>query len=115
MRSTITASLLLLSFGLGCAGNTATTSGDGTTTRARIENNSSLDMDIYVVRQAGATRLGFVSSNDTARFDLTPGVLAGAVSLRFEARPARQGGRPVVSELFQVTRGDEIVWSIPAQ
>jgi hypothetical protein len=114
MRSAITASLLLLSFTLGCAGNTATASGSGTTT-ARIENNSSLDMDIYVLRQVGATRIGFVSSNDTARFDLTAGVLAGAVSLRFEARPARQSGRAVVSELFPVNRGDEIVWSIPAQ
>jgi hypothetical protein len=114
MRSPVTASLLLLSLTLGCAANTAT-SGGGETTRARIENNSSLDMDIYVLRQAGATRLGFVSSNDTARFELTPGVLAGAVSLRFEARPARRSGRPVVSELFQVRSGDEITWSIPAQ
>jgi hypothetical protein len=114
MRSTITASLLLVSITLGCAGNTAGSSA-GETTRARIENNSSLDMDIYVLRQAGATRIGFVSSSDTARFTLTPGVLAGAVSLRFEARPARRGGQPVVSELFQVSQGDEIVWTIPAQ
>lgn len=115
MRSAITASLLLLPFALGCAGNTATASGSGTTTRARIENNSSLDMDIYVLRQTGATRLGFVSANDTARFDLPPGLLAGAISIRFEARPARQGGRPVDSELFPVSTGDEIVWSIPGQ
>ena len=115
MRSAITASFLLLSLTLGCAGNTATASGGGNTPRARIENNSSLDMDIYVLRQTGATRLGFVSANDTARFDLPAGVLAGAASIRFEARPARHGGRTVDSELFPVNQGDEIVWSIPGQ
>jgi hypothetical protein len=115
MRSSITATLLLLSITLGCAGNSTTASGGGNTTRARIENNSSLDMDIYVVQQTGATRLGFVPANDTARFELTPGILAGAVSLRFEARPVRRSGRSMVSELFQVTPGDEIVWSVPGQ
>lgn len=115
MRSTITASLLLLSLTLGCAGNTATQSDSGTRTRARIENDTSLNMDIYVVRQSGATRLGFVPANESATFELTPGILAGAVSVRFEARPVRQSGRPVGSELFPVTRGDEIVWTIPAQ
>jgi hypothetical protein len=115
MRSTITTSLLLLSLTLGCAGNTANQSDSGTGTRARIENNSSLDMDIYVLRQSGATRLGFAPANQSTTFQLTPGILAGAVSLRFEARPVRQSGRPVGSELFQVTPGDEITWSVPAQ
>jgi hypothetical protein len=114
MRSSVTATLLLLSITLGCAGNSATASG-GNTTRERIENNSSLDMDIYVIRQTGATRLGFVPANDTARFELTPGILAGSVSFRFEARPVRQSGRSMVSELFQVTPGDEIAWSVPGQ
>jgi hypothetical protein len=115
MRPTMTASLLLLSLALGCAGNSATQSDSGTRTRARIENNTSLDMDIYVLRQSGATRLGFAPANQSATFELTPGILAGAVSLRFQARPVRQSGRTVESELFPVTSGDDIVWTIPAQ
>jgi hypothetical protein len=115
MRSAFTASLLCLSLVLGCAGNTAGSSANDTRTRARIDNDTSLDMDIYVVRQSGATRLGFVPANQTATFELTRGILAGAVSVRFEARPVRQSGRPVGSELFPVNPGDEVTWHIPAQ
>jgi hypothetical protein len=115
MRSTFTASLLCLSLILGCAGNGAGSSSNGSQTRARIDNDTSLDMDIYVVRESGATRLGFVPANQTATFNLTRGVLAGAVSVRFEARPVRRSGRPVGSELFPVNPGDEVTWHIPAQ
>ena len=84
--------------------------------RARIENRSSLDMDIYVVRSADqGHRLGFIPGGETATFALPPSVTAGAVSITFEARPVRRSGQPVSSEPFGVHGGEEIFWSIPPQ
>jgi hypothetical protein len=85
-------------------------------TRARIENRSSLDVDIYVRRNDGrTTRLGFASANETTTFALPPTITAGAAWIRFEARPVRGSGEPVLSEPFQVRIGEEISWSVPPQ
>ena len=82
--------------------------------QARIENRASLDMDIFAIRGDGERiRLGFVPGGDTAVFDLPATVTAGATSIRFEARPVRRGGDPVVSEPFGVR--EEIIWSISPQ
>ena len=127
MRLSVSGSLLLLSLTLGCASSGAK-SGDtpapadnpapaqgGEHPRARIENNSSLDMDIYVVRQSGPTRIGFVPANQSATFELPPAIVAGSAAVRFEARPVRGSGRPVGSEIFPINDGSEITWTIPAQ
>lgn len=84
--------------------------------RARIENRASLDMDIYAVRSDGERiRLGFIPGGETVVFPLPPTVTAGATSIRFEARPARRGGEPVISEVFGVHGGEELAWSISPQ
>lgn len=114
MRSRLTLSLLFLLVGLGCAWNQPATGSPPA--RARIENDTSLDMDIYLHRQSGpANRLGFVPAGQTAEFDLPRALMAGAVTVRFEARPVRRGGQTVFSELFGVQPGDTLEWSIPAQ
>ena len=127
MRLSICGSLLLLSLAVGCAGHSSGPSdnpapaGDsvpdanGERPKARIENNSSLDMDIYVVRQSGPTRLGFVPANQSSTFDLPAAIIAGSPAIRFEARPVRGSGRPVGSEIFPVNDGNQITWTIPAQ
>jgi hypothetical protein len=85
-------------------------------TRARIENRSSLDMDLSVRRNDGkSSPLGFVPGGETAVFALPPSITAGASWVRFEAKPVRSSGQPVVSEPFPVTMGDEIRWSVPPQ
>jgi hypothetical protein len=85
-------------------------------TRARIENRASLDMDIFVRRNDGrVTRLGFAAANETTTFALPPSLTAGAAWIRFEAKPVRGAGQPVVSEPFPVRIGDEISWSVPPQ
>ena len=85
-------------------------------TRARIENRASLDMDIHVRRNDGqASRLGFAPANESATFALPPAFTAGAAWVRFEARPVRGSGEPVVSEPFPVRMGAEISWSVPPQ
>jgi hypothetical protein len=85
-------------------------------TRARIENRASLDMDISVRRNDGRTsRLGFLPGGETTVFALPPSLTAGASWVRFEAKPVRSSGQPVVSEPFPVTMGEEITWSVPPQ
>jgi hypothetical protein len=85
-------------------------------TRARIENRASLDMDISVRRNDGrVSRLGFLPGGETAVFALPPSLTAGASWVRFEAKPVRSSGEPVVSEPFPVTMGEEITWSVPPQ
>ena len=127
MRLSVSGSLLLLSLTLGCASSGAKPDDNpapadnpppaqgGEHPRARIENNSSLDMDIYVVRQSGPTRIGFVPANQSATFELPPGIVAGSAAVRFEARPVRGSGRPVGSEILPINDGSEITWTIPAQ
>jgi hypothetical protein len=117
MRSAISTALLFLSLTTACAANRSdSTDARQSSIRARIENGSSLDMDLYVRRQTGSTsRLGFVPANQTASFDLPPGLLAGAVTIVFEAHPVRRSGQAVVSEPFGVSGADELVWSIPPQ
>ena len=127
MRLSIPGSLLFLSLMVGCASHNPAPSDKPAPAdnpapaqgsehpRARIENNSSLDMDIYVVRQSGPARIGFVPANQSATFELPPGIVAGSAAVRFEARPVRGSGRPVGSEIFPINDGSEITWTIPAQ
>jgi hypothetical protein len=73
-------------------------------------------VDILVRRNDGRlSRLGFVPGGETAVFALPPSVTAGAAWVRFEAKPVRSSGEPVVSEPFPVTTGEEITWSVPPQ
>jgi hypothetical protein len=73
-------------------------------------------VDISVRRNDGRlSRLGFVPGGETAVFALPPSVTAGAAWVRFEAKPVRSSGQPVVSEQFPVTIGEEITWSVSPQ
>ncbi len=84
--------------------------------RVLVENNSSVDMDLYVRRQgAPPARLGLAPAGETTTFGLAPGLLAGAGLIRFEARPVRGQGEAALSELFSVPRGEALRWSIPPQ
>jgi hypothetical protein len=85
-------------------------------TRARIENRASIDMDVYLIRNDGQRlRLGFVAGGETSTFALPATLTAGAMSIRFEARPVRRSGQVITSEPFGVSRGEEITWSISPQ
>jgi hypothetical protein len=113
MRELLRTSVLsLLLASAGCAGNGVNTAPEPVA-RARIENRSNWDVDIYLrPAQRPATRLGFVPAADTADFALPPVLITGAGSFTLEARRMR-GGRAIASELFTARTGDEIFWSIP--
>jgi hypothetical protein len=114
--------LIVLSAFLSLSGAVcATNSGQGDSaaaSQARVDvwNNSSVDMDLYVrTGQRRPIRLGFAPASDTTTFALAPALLAGAGLIRFEARPVRGQGEPVLSEPFSVAPGDDLHWSIPPQ
>jgi hypothetical protein len=110
--------LLLLSLACGGAGapEPAPAPESGDQPRVRIDNRASLDMDIYAVRNDGErVRLGFVPGGETAVFALPATVTSGSTTIRFEGRPVRRGGEPVISEIFAANAGEEIAWSIPPQ
>jgi hypothetical protein len=114
--STLLMLLLILACGGGGAPNPAPDPDSGDQPRVRIDNRTSLDMDVYAVRNDGErVRLGFVSGGEKAVFALPATVTSGTTTIRFEARPVRRGGEPVVSEIFGVHTGEEIAWSIPSQ
>lgn len=107
---------LLLLAAVACFGGAPGGPEPGEQTRVRIENRSSLNMDIYVRRNDGrVTRLGFAPGGETTTFPLPASMTAGAAWVRFEARPVRASGEPVVSEPFPVSMGDELEWSVPPQ
>jgi hypothetical protein len=84
--------------------------------RVDVWNNSSVDMDLYIrAGQRRPIRLGLAPASDTTTFALAPALLVGASLIRFEARPVRGQGEPVLSEPFSVAPGDELHWSIPPQ
>ena len=109
--------LMLALLSISCsnsAPNTTPAPDTGDQPQARIENRASLDMDIFAIRGDGERiRLGFLPGGETSVFVLPATVTAGATSIRFEARPVRRGGDPVVSEPFGVR--EEISWSISPQ
>ncbi len=110
--------LLLLTLACGGSGapNPAPDPDSSDVPHVRIDNRASLDMDVFAVRNDGERiRLGFVSGGEKAVFALPATVTSGATTIRFEARPVRRGGDPVVSEIFGVHTGEEIAWSIPPQ
>jgi hypothetical protein len=112
-----TPALCLLLASAACAGGSS--SGEpapDSRGKVRIENRSSLNMDIYIRKTfASPVRLGYVPASETVEFTLAPALIAGSASFRLEGRPVRAGGDNVLSEPFTAGTGEEIFWSIPPQ
>jgi hypothetical protein len=113
----IVASALISLGGPACATHQVSgRSAPASQARVEVANNSSLDMDLYVrTGQRRPIRLGLAPASDTTTFALARALLAGAGLIRFEARPVRGQGEPVLSEPFSAAPGDELHWSIPPQ
>jgi hypothetical protein len=115
-----------LALGLMCLGGAAActrTSSSGAggaaapeqVTTLKVDNQGSLDMDVYVVRSPGGQRirLGTATAVSVTKMTIPSDVLIGAnTSLRFIADPIG-GVRPSISSSILVTRGDEVTLQIP--
>ncbi len=122
MRSKTVALALALSCLGGAAACTHTsTAGAGgaaapeAATTLKVENQGSIDMDVYVLRApvGQRIRLGTATGNSTTRMRIPSDVLMGVnTSLRFVADPIG-GTRPSVSSSIMVNPGDEVTLQIP--
>lgn len=84
-------------------------------TTLKVDNQGSLDMDVYVVRAPAGQkiRLGTATAVSVTTMKIPADVLIGAnTSLRFIADPIG-GLRPSISSSILVTRGDEVTLQIP--
>ncbi|MGD2071021.1 MAG: hypothetical protein PVI57_20300 [Gemmatimonadota bacterium] len=78
-----------------------------------VDNQSSLDMNIYVIREAGdRTRLGTATAHVRSRFTIPSRLMFGITSLRFQADPVGSRRAPI-SQSINVTAGETVVLTIP--
>lgn len=75
-----------------------------------VQNQNFYDMDIYVVSQGVATRVGDVNGNSTARFRLDPSFFPSN-ELRIVATPVGGNGRAFSGPL-NVGPGQSIVFTV---
>jgi hypothetical protein len=83
-------------------------------TSLRVENQSFLDMTIYLLPGSGSQRirLGIANGNSTTTMRIPSQYVFGATSLRFLADPIG-GNRTPISESITVSPGDEVGLIIP--
>jgi hypothetical protein len=78
-----------------------------------VDNQASLDMNIYVIRDGGMRqRLGTATAHLKNTFTIPPTLLFGVTSLRFLADPIGSSRTPVSDDIL-VTPGDQVVLTIP--
>ena len=77
-----------------------------------VENQSFYDMNVYVIRGGMRARLGTVSGNTKAVFEIPRTLVSQGSQLRFQADPIG-GGRAPYSEEITVDPGDTVVLRIP--
>lgn len=103
---------LLLALAVGChrAGFANVPEGTQGSVGLVVQNQNFYDMDVYVVSQGIATRVGDVTGNTTARFRLDPSFFP-STELRIVATPVGGNGRAFSGPL-NVGPGQSIVFTI---
>jgi hypothetical protein len=102
---------LVLLIAAGCASRTRTQTPAGPTI-LEVENQTTLDMSVYVLRNGTRERLGSVTAKMTQWFTIPERLLFGLTALRFQTDPVGGGADPVTHEIT-VIPGDTIVLRIP--
>ena len=84
--------------------------------RLVVSNRSTLDMDVYMLRQGQRFRVGLAPAGETTQIELTRSLLAGAGTVQFLASAIRGNpGQPVLTDPVQVHSGQEIDLDVPPQ
>ena len=77
-----------------------------------VQNQAFLDMTIYVIRSGQRVRLGQVTGNSTATFELPRTMVNPGLPIRFQADPVGSSRAPFSQEIG-VSPGDTVVLRIP--
>ena len=77
-----------------------------------VDNQSLMDMTIYVWRSAQRLRLGTATAVSKTRFTIPIGVMHGLTTVRFQADPIGASRAPI-SEEITLDEGDEVGLRIP--
>ena len=81
-------------------------------TTVRVDNQSMLDMTIYVLRGSERVRLGTAGAVRATILKIPPNLIFGATPLRFLADPIGSNRTPV-SDQITVVAGDQVTLMIP--
>lgn len=105
----------------GCAassaGASATSEPDQLQARLDVQNRTSEDLDIYIIRAGQRARLGMAPAGKTTGFSLSKSLMTGGSS-QFEAVRIGGAGAPVApvrTELLTVRPGEVITLDVPPQ
>ena len=93
-------------------GKRATAGAERPGTTLVVDNQSSFEMTIYVVRSAERVRLGTARAIGETRLRLPTGLVFGTTPLRFQADPIGSRQAPISSEIL-VNEGDTVRLRIP--
>lgn len=85
---------------------------DTARTTVRVQNQSLLDVNVYVLRSGSRVRLGTVTSLSTAVLTIPRALIAVVTPVRFISVPIG-GNRAPVSEEITVSPGDQVGLLIP--
>ena len=77
-----------------------------------VDNQSSFEMTIYVLRSSERIRMGTARAVSETRLRIPDGLVFGATPLRFQADPIGSRQAPISSEIL-VNEGDEVHLRIP--
>lgn len=113
-KSVAVATLLFSIVAAGCHRGGFTNAPAGTTgvVGLTVQNQNFYDMDVYVVSEGLATRVGDVTGNSTGRFTLDPSFFPSN-ELRIIATPVGGNGRASSGQLT-VAPGQTIVFTVAA-
>ncbi|HEX3159743.1 MAG TPA: hypothetical protein VHQ45_14580 [Gemmatimonadaceae bacterium] len=108
------AACTLLAAGCKSGGAEAGTEQQGPVERTTltVDNQSYLDMNIFVLRSGQRVRLGMASGNRKSTFTIPSNLIFGATQLRFIADPIGADRLPVTNDIT-VSAGDEVQLMIP--
>ena len=82
------------------------------TTTLLVDNQSSFEMTIYVLRSSERVRLGTARAINETRLRIPAGMVFGPTLLRFQADPIGARRTPTSSEIL-VNEGDVVTLRIP--
>lgn len=109
---TVSLALALFAGGPACSKGPAAPVDPMAPAYVEVQNRGFYDMTIYVIRSGQRVRLGQVSGNSTATFELPRTMVNPGLPIRFQADPIGSSRTPF-SEEISVSPGDTVQLTIP--